>query len=259
MNSTSRKVGAILGALVADAASMPLHWIYDTDKIKALLAGRQDRPEFFDPPSCPYYSYELGRNSPYGEQTIQLLEVVAENGRLDPLEYANQAYVYFNGPYTGRLDHSLKGFLQNMKEGKTWPNCGADDDQANSLAKIVSVVALYAGKPEMLSRADEAIRVTQNTDKAAAMGLAGARILEQLILGVSPKDAIARTLEHLRDKDRLHPNPQDGIVADKIGEALQLVDKSHFEAVKAIGLSCSFPFGLQNAVHIISQTTDYTR
>lgn len=132
------------------------------------------------------------------------------------------------------------------------------------------------------------------------MGLAGARILEQLILGVSrmirsvllilrrnplilhistAKDAIARTLEHLRDKDRLHPNPQDGIVADKIGvsvanvrcltrvsheiihvqEALQLVDKSHFEAVKAIGLSCSFPFGLQNAVHIISQTTDYTR
>jgi hypothetical protein len=42
-------------------------------------------------------------------------------------------------------------------------------------------------------------------------------------------------------------------------DALKLVDKPHFDVVKAIGLSCAFPFALQNAVHIISQTTDYER
>lgn len=51
-------------------------------------------------------------------------------------------------------------------------SCGADDDQANSLAKIVSVVALYAGKPELLAKAEEAIRVTQNTDKVEPHDLA---------------------------------------------------------------------------------------
>jgi hypothetical protein len=91
------------------------------------------------------------------------------------------------GCATGRLDHSTKGFLANVKEGKTWPTygslhlarwsvssscvfiphhrCGADDDQANSIAKMVSVVALYAGKPELLARVEDATRVTQNTDK----------------------------------------------------------------------------------------------
>lgn len=48
---------------------MPLHWIYDRDKIKTLVTDRPDRPEFFDPPSCPFYTYEQGRNSPYGRCT----------------------------------------------------------------------------------------------------------------------------------------------------------------------------------------------
>jgi hypothetical protein len=30
---------------------------------------------------------------------------------------------------------------------------------------MVSVVALYAGKPELLARVEDATRVTQNTDK----------------------------------------------------------------------------------------------
>jgi hypothetical protein len=76
---------------------------------------------------------------------------------------------------------------------------------------MVSVVALYAGKPELLARVEDATRVTQNTDKvetsspmvrckekewptdesrvvpaqAVAMALAGARILERLILGAT--------------------------------------------------------------------------
>lgn len=36
-----------------------------------------------------------------GEQTLQLLEVVAESGKLDPVEYATKANAYFGGPYTG--------------------------------------------------------------------------------------------------------------------------------------------------------------
>lgn len=254
---SNRKIGAIVGSLVADAASMPLHWIYDRDKIKALVADRPDRPEFFDPPSCPFYTYEQGRNSPYGEQALHLLQVVAESDKLDPVEYAEKANAYFSGPYTGRLDHSTKGFLANVKEGKTWPTCGADDDQANSIAKMVSVVALYAGKPELLARVEDATRVTQNTDKAVAMALAGARILERLILGATAHDAIAATVKDLRDEARVQPTPVDGVVADKIEEALRLVDQPHFDAVKTIGLSCAFPFALQNGVHILSQTTSY--
>jgi hypothetical protein len=57
ISKTDRAKGAIAGALVADAATMGLHWIYDQAKIQSLLAdkGRAASPEFFEPPSCPFY------------------------------------------------------------------------------------------------------------------------------------------------------------------------------------------------------------
>jgi len=38
---------------------MPLHWIYDAEKIKELV-GEKESPAFFEPPSCPFYTYETG-------------------------------------------------------------------------------------------------------------------------------------------------------------------------------------------------------
>jgi hypothetical protein len=43
----------VLGAFVADAATMPLHWIYDVAQIKQLVGD--GAPTFFHPPSCPFY------------------------------------------------------------------------------------------------------------------------------------------------------------------------------------------------------------
>jgi len=55
--SEAARKGAILGSIVADAATMGIHWIYKTDQLDALLAskGKQATPEFFEPPSCPFY------------------------------------------------------------------------------------------------------------------------------------------------------------------------------------------------------------
>ena len=70
-----RVQAAALGALVGDAAAMPLHWMYDDNLLRAALGDRVDTPLFFDTPSCPFYStadfpghYTTGQASPYGEQ-----------------------------------------------------------------------------------------------------------------------------------------------------------------------------------------------
>jgi hypothetical protein len=62
VSKADRAKGAIAGALVADAATMGLHWIYDMAKIQTLLAdkGKQAQPEFYEPPSCPFY--QVGRH-----------------------------------------------------------------------------------------------------------------------------------------------------------------------------------------------------
>jgi hypothetical protein len=73
----TRIVGAIVGAACADAASMSTHWVYDMTKLATMLAGGKDAA-FLDPPADAFYRYPLGSPSPYGQQTLALLQCLVE-------------------------------------------------------------------------------------------------------------------------------------------------------------------------------------
>lgn len=49
------------------------------------------------------------------------------------------------------------------------------DCQIDGVTKIAPVVAMYAGRPEMLEKVEKAIRVTQNNGICVAVTLAAAR------------------------------------------------------------------------------------
>ena len=52
---------------------------------------------------------------------------------------------------------------------------GIVDDQMDGVLRLVSVVALYAGRPEMLDKVEEVVTVTQNSDTSISVCLAAAR------------------------------------------------------------------------------------
>lgn len=58
--------------------------------------------------------------------------------------------------------------------------------------KVVPVTCLYAGKPELYAKVEEAIRVHQNNDVAVAFGIAASCILEGVLLGSSLEDALEK-------------------------------------------------------------------
>lgn len=45
----------------------------------------------------------------------------------------------------------------------------------DGVTKLAPVVAMYAGRPEMLEKVEKAIRVTQNNDMCVTVTLAAAR------------------------------------------------------------------------------------
>ena len=51
---------AVLGAVCADAAARPLHWVYDANAMREHLRGREDQPEFHPENRSPYYKLETG-------------------------------------------------------------------------------------------------------------------------------------------------------------------------------------------------------
>lgn len=211
-------------------------------------------PEFFDPPSCPFYQYALGSFTPYGDAAFHLLQFLAENdGQFDPVKYSAKALQFFDGEYKGRLNHSWKEFVKNVKEnGKQWPHCGAEDSQADGLTKAGIVAGILHGHPDLLTKTDEAVRVIQNTDKAAAMALAGVRIIEFVLAGKSTSEAVKETARVLKEH-----NSSDEL-AQHIENLTSKVDQPHRDVVKAIGLSCGYPNSFVNICHLLlNDNLDY--
>ena len=52
---------------------------------------------------------------------------------------------------------------------------GIEDNQMDCVVNVVSVVALYAGRPDMLERVEEVVTITQNSDINVAVACTAAR------------------------------------------------------------------------------------
>jgi hypothetical protein len=181
-----RALAMVIGAFVADAAAMPFHWIYSASQI-ARTVGRDSTPEFYASPQVQWYSYTTGELSPFGQQGMVYLRTLAASTHkdsvsfVDPVEIADAYYAYYGGTgpcassRTCYHDACTRGFVANMRAGRAWPSCGANDDQDEAITHLIPVVALLAGRPEMLERCADAVRVIQNTDRAVAFGSAPAR------------------------------------------------------------------------------------
>jgi hypothetical protein len=247
----SRALGAVVGAACADAASMSTHWVYDMAKLDALVAGRD--AAFLDPPADAFYQYKLGSPSPYGQQAAALLHSLVETGGFSPEAYAARTFATFGAPaFTaggGYLDGSTKGFLRAVRAGAGWPDCGVPDDQANAVARLPPLVAAFAGDPALLTAVERMVRVTQNSDIAVAWGTAAARVLEAVILGAQPVDAVGVAIRQLRDPARAHPGALDAQVADAMDAAVALAGATHADAVTQLGRNCHLPGSAQSPMH----------
>ncbi|KAI7809917.1 selenoprotein J [Triplophysa rosa] len=252
-----RAIGAIIGAAVGDSAAQPLHWVYDLQKLSVLLS-EMPQPEFWPQSANPFYRRNTGQQSCYGDQAFVLLESLSESGGLSVDDLQQRTYRFFgpgseydtplNDPYRDKgaprpqlpiegpwRQASLKSFIKNVDAGKA-----ETDNQIDGVAKLAPVVACYAGKPEMLERVEEVIRVTQNNDMCVTVTLAAARFLEHFILNGPDPKAMEAVLEQLSDPNR--SNPQE-------------LDKAIIETQRAH--SCCLPGAFQAALHGVLTAKSY--
>ncbi len=246
---------AVIGNLVADAAAVTSHWVYDQSSLAAhveKLGGPEKAP--FMEPINPFYHVEIGKQSCYGDQTWALIEAMAANGGDVNFDaYRSQLTAIMGGdsdygplgrvitkeeqPIQGPWRHgSMKTFFANQAD----PTVPMDDKQIDGACKVAPIVAACGGDTaKMLALAEETIRVTQDSDEAVAMGLAFARILESLAYGraATPLDAVEDVIDDLRDEDRLQPNALDDELSDHLEEMLELVGTDLNTAGSLLGTS----------------------
>eukprot|EP01035_Chromulina_nebulosa_P026159 gene26159-34210_t len=181
----------VICSLVADAATMGLHWIYNAqDILEKVSSGPTGKAAFFQPPSCPFYQYETGRLSPYGDEIIPFLRSFTLDKGIVKSSAASVSYEFFR-TYTGRLNHVTKAFVENRDAGKPWEECPIVDHQAQGIIKMPLTVARYAGHPDLFDRVTDVVEVIHRSDPSLEASRLLAVILERILLtGATPEEAI---------------------------------------------------------------------
>lgn len=116
-------IAALAGGWVADAASLGLHWLYDSERI--LEVGGQS-PEFL-PPKASYFAggfgyfahegKQSGDISHYGAATGVLTDsLLASDGQLDIRDYQRRFQAFFGpgGHWQGYIDNPTRVTLNNL-------------------------------------------------------------------------------------------------------------------------------------------------
>lgn len=238
-----RRVAAILGAVVADAAVQPLHWNYDTAKLDKLI-GPTDDIAFWEPSVNPFYCIQTGKQSGYGDQALVILRSLVKNKGLDIPSLKNDTYTFFgpeseyenpvNAAYKDKSDvkksvfpikgpwrhFSVKKFIANYKEGMVQTGC-PDDDQIDGVLRIIPVVAMYAGQSDMLNHAEDVVRITQESDFTVVVALCAARILEHFILNGASDSVVEAVIGQLEDPHRNNPQELDRAMIGKLRQVRQ--------------------------------------
>jgi len=159
----TRAGNSILGAFVADAASLGFHWVYSQRRISELAP---DMPEFRQPDEQDYaggvgYFAHATKNagdlSQYGEQMLVMLRSLTQtNGRYDKVHYTEQFRRHFGygGEYVGYIDRPTRQTLDRIYRDENAaieavdaiPYNGPAKDQQSMLTKVLAAVKQYEGQ-----------------------------------------------------------------------------------------------------------------
>ncbi len=183
-NATAlRQKNAVLGALVADAASMGFHWLYDPERIRQLCPHT---PEFREPSindfegAAGYFAHaskQAGDLSQYGDQALVMLRsLVASNGHYIKAHYESQFCDHFGygGEYIGYIDRPTRDTLNNvtwaerqaLERSRSIPFDGDEGTRNTMITKVLACVKQFQGT-ELAQKLDAAVRETHNDDTLA--------------------------------------------------------------------------------------------
>jgi len=197
----------VIGALVADAAALGTHWIYDLDRVRA-VGGTE--PEFIEPDlenyrgGAGYFAHRgksVGDPTHYGEQLLVCLESLgATGGVLDPADYERRFVEHFGpgGSWVGYIDYATRETLRNIDDAERAALVVADEfdlgayDNERSLMRSNVMANMRKWRGDQLARAvEKGIRIRHpDNDELVALAQAMAKTVEDARGGFHGSDDI---------------------------------------------------------------------
>lgn len=249
----------ILGALVADASAMGLHWVYDQAHIRKLAP---DTPEFRTPNAADYEGVKgyfahptrvAGDQSQYGEQVLVMMKALAANGGVydaDVYAQAFRAHFGYGGAYVGYIDRATRQTLNNAV-GVEAPaaELGSMDDQLPAISKLPPLVVALDGADDATFEAavTSAIRVTNVNPVAVDYGLAAAHMMRAAGRSSDLSVVLAAAQSVASDE-----------AAARITEATTMADQPNDAVATQFGMACYLSSGVPVVAHNVLTAPSYT-
>ena len=250
---------AILGALVADSATLGLHWLYDPARIAEIEARKG--LVFLSPDAADYAGTKgyfahggkvAGESTGYGEVCLLMLQHLAKHGNFKRIEYQTEYRTHFGpgGAFVGYVDSPTRLTLRTLLplEPSAFPAAsGADDDQFAALAVLPPLVATHSGTLEaLMERVEEVVRITNNNALAIAAAQCSAVALFEVLRGTPIAQALAGALPFAGNT--LRPLLEQALAVPALDSAA---------VATRFGMACHVAEGLPVVFHIAQHVPDY--
>jgi len=271
-----RKLGCLLGAAVADAASRPMHWVYDLGELNRAVKRDPEHPEFWPQSHSPFYSLPTGENSCYWDEAYAVLKTLNDNnyeksdsfsledlkekfveefGKGSQYDMARrQEYMLkrqrgeVQGPIKGKWLHGgMIKCLENHKKGKEV--CGdAYIKETDGFCCSLPLVVKWAGDASLTDLVDEVTKTQSTWSTAVRHSHVASRIVEKFVLG--SQDAISEVQAEI---ETTYPE-----IFNEIGLIKASLEVNHTKAVGSIfGRPCYNPGSFMGAIHAVETSQTY--
>ena len=249
----------ILGSLVADAASLGLHWLYSAERIAQIEAARglvflsPQAEDYADVPA--YFAHgqkASGDATGYGEVCLLMARHLAQHGEFKRVEYQTEYRQLFGpgGAFVGYVDTATRQTLLALMplEPVAFPAAsGCADIQLPALAALPALVAAHDGDlPALLSKVEMVVRISNHNDLSVAAGQCAAAALFAVLQGKNISAALHESLAVAGNT--LRP---------LLEQTLALPSLDSVAAAQRFGLACDLTQGLPVIFHIAQHARDY--
>ena len=252
----TRRAASLLGALVADAASLGLHWIYDVGRVAKLADARGSAafvpidPKNFEgvPAYFAHAARHDGQCTQYGETLLAAMRALHETGGTFRQDAVQAAFVETFGPggtYAGYIDRPTRGTLDNIACGQTDPS-GIDDDQLPATARLPALVAASKLVPDAAT-IEAMIRVTNVNADASAYGHAFVQVLASVLSGATISEALRAGADAAADPIR-----------SALTAALTAEEADSVAYGEITQRACHLPMAMPLAFHILERAPTFT-
>lgn len=235
----------LLASFVGDALALGVHWVYNT----RVIDKKWGRVENYVKPERPTYhpTKDLGEFTHYGDQTMVLLESIAEESGFN-LKHFAQSWRNLFESYDGYLDSATKDTLENFATGKDIKEAGSGSDDLPGAARIAPLVYCYRNDAGNLIRSVRSqTAFTHNHPEVIDSAEFFARTAVAVLDGASPVAAIQKVMA-----EDFYREPFVQWVTD----GLQSADKDTRQTMLDFGQACEIGFAFPGVIHLIAKYED---